>query len=329
MKAMLLEASRRSLRFVTLLPIPIPNAQQLLLKVHACGICRTDLHILDGELPNPKLPLIMGHQIVGTVVEMGSQVTGFDLGQRVGVPWLARTCQHCRYCFSGRENLCDQAEFTGYSLNGGYAEYAVANAQFCFPLPEAYPDWQMAPLLCAGFIGYRAYRMVGEAEKIGFYGFGAAAHILTQIAQHQGRQVYAFTRPGDRIGQEFARHFGATWAGSCDESPPDLLDAAIIFAPAGSLVPTALQAVDKGGKVVCAGIHMSHIPAFPYDILWQERSVCSVANLTRQDGEDFLELATQIPIATEVTPFPLEQANQALTALRQGAFNGAAVLAME
>ena len=325
---MILEASRRPLRSVKRLPIPIPNPHQLLLKVHACGICRTDLHILDGELPHPKLPLIMGHQIVGTVVEIGREVAGFTLGQRVGVPWLGGTCQHCRYCLSGRENLCDQAEFTGYSLNGGYAEYAVANAQFCLPLPEDYPDSQVAPLLCAGLIGYRAYQMVGSAERIGFYGFGAAAHILTQVATHQERRVYAFTKPGDYLGQKFARHLGAIWAGGSDEFPPELLDAAIIFAPVGALVPAALKAVDKGGRVVCAGIHMSEIPAFPYEILWQERSIHSVANLTRQDGEEFLELVAQIPISTEVTAFPLAQANQALTALRQGAFNGAAVLVM-
>ena len=326
---MILEASRRPLRLLEHLPIPSPNANQLLLKVRTCGICRTDLHIFDGELTHPKLPLIMGHQIVGTVVEIGHQVMGFTRGQRVGVPWLGHTCQHCRYCLSGRENLCDQAEFTGYSLDGGYAEYAVANAQFCFSLPEHYPDFQVAPLLCAGLIGYRAYRMIGEAEKIGFYGFGAAAHILTQVACHQGRLIYAFTKPGDRSGQDFARRLGATWAGGSDEPPPEPLDAAIIFAPVGALVPTALKAVDKGGRVVCAGIHMSEIPTFAYDLLWQERSICSVANLTRQDGEDFLAVASQAPINTEVTAFPLAQANQALAALRQGKFKGAAVLVME
>ncbi len=327
MRAMMLEASQRPLRAVEL-PIPCPNAHQVLLQVRACGICRTDLHILDGELPHPKLPLVMGHQIVGTVVDKGDQVTEFSLGQRVGVPWLGQTCQHCRYCLAGQENLCDQAEFTGYSLDGGYADYAIADAQFCFPLPDGYPDLQVAPLLCAGLIGYRAYRMTGEAEKIGFYGFGAAAHILAQVARHQGRQVYAFTRPGDRAGQDFARHLGAVWAGGSDALPPEPLDAAIIFAPVGALVPTALRALDKGGRVVCAGIHMSEIPAFSYDILWQERSICSVANLTRMDGEAFLELAPRIPIATEVTAFPLAQANQALAALRQGVFKGAAVLVM-
>ncbi|MBE9141407.1 zinc-dependent alcohol dehydrogenase family protein [Nodosilinea sp. LEGE 07088] len=327
MRAMILENPRQPLHPAEL-PIPSPTALQLKLRVHACGICRTDLHILDGELAHPKLPLVMGHQIVGTVVEIGDQVAGFSLGQRVGVPWLGQTCQHCRYCLSGQENLCDRAEFTGYSLDGGYADYAVANAQFCFPLPDGYPDLQVAPLLCAGLIGYRAYRMTGEAEKIGFYGFGAAAHILIQVARHQGRQIYAFTRPGDQLGQSFARHLGAVWTGGSDELPPEPLDAAIIFAPVGALVPAALKAVDKGGRVVCAGIHMSEIPAFPYDILWQERSVCSVANLTRQDGDTFLSLAPQVLIQTEVTPFALEQANEALMALRQGRFNGAAVLVM-
>lgn len=328
MRAMVLEAPQQPLRSVDL-PVPTPNAHQLLLKVHACGICRTDLHILDGELTHPKLPLVMGHQIVGTVEAIGDQVTGFSQGQRVGVPWLGQTCQHCRYCNSGQENLCDQAEFTGYTLDGGYAEYAVADAQFCFPLPEDYPDLQVAPLLCAGLIGYRSYRMTGDAEKIGFYGFGAAAHILIQVARHQGRQVYAFTRPGDTSAQEFARKLGAVWAGGSDQAPPELLDAAIIFAPVGALVPAALKAIRKGGNVVCAGIHMSEIPAFPYDILWEERSICSVANLTRQDGEEFLAIAPQVPIQTEVTQFSLQQANEALEALRNGEFNGSAVLVMD
>ncbi len=328
MRAMVLEAPQQPLRSVDL-PVPTPNAHQLLLKVHACGICRTDLHILDGELTHPKLPLVMGHQIVGTVEAIGDQVTGFSQGQRVGVPWLGQTCQHCRYCNSGQENLCDQAEFTGYTLDGGYAEYAVADAQFCFPLPEDYPDLQVAPLLCAGLIGYRSYRMTGDAEKIGFYGFGAAAHILIQVARHQGRQVYGFTRPGDTSAQEFARKLGAVWAGGSDQAPPELLDAAIIFAPVGALVPAALKAIRKGGNVVCAGIHMSEIPAFPYDILWEERSICSVANLTRQDGEEFLAIAPQVPIQTEVTQFSLQQANEALEALRNGEFNGSAVLVMD
>lgn len=325
MRAMVLEATRQPLRLKDL-PTPVPHAHQLLLKVHACGICRTDLHILDGELAHPKLPLVMGHQIVGTVVELGDQVVGFSIGQRVGVPWLGQTCQTCRFCLANQENLCDQAQFTGYDLNGGYAEYAIANAQFCFSLPAGYPDLQVAPLLCAGLIGYRAYQMIQQASKIGFYGFGAAAHILIQVAQFYQQQIYAFTRPGDQRGQAFARKLGAVWAGGSDEQPPEPLDAAIIFAPVGTLVPAALQAVDKGGQVVCAGIHMSDIPTFPYATLWHEKSVCSVANLTRQDGEAFLELVPQIPIQTEVTAYPLEQANQALLALRQGDFKGAAVL---
>jgi propanol-preferring alcohol dehydrogenase len=328
MRAMVLETPQTPLQLMEL-PIPTPNPHQLLLKVHACGVCRTDLHILDGELSHPNLPLVMGHQIVGTVEAMGSQVEGFTRGQRVGVPWLGQTCQHCRYCNSGQENLCDQAEFTGYTLNGGYAEYTVADAQFCFALPEDYPDLQVAPLLCAGLIGYRAYRMAGDAQKIGFYGFGAAAHILIQVARHQGQQVYAFTRPGDQSAQEFAHRLGAVWAGGSDQASPEQLDAAIIFAPVGALVPAALKAIRKGGRVVCAGIHMSEIPAFSYDLLWEERSICSVANLTRQDGLEFLEIAPQVPVNTEVTQFPLQQANEALAALRQGEFNGSAVLVME
>lgn len=328
MRAMVLEAPLQPLQSVDL-PIPTPNPHQLLLKVHACGICRTDLHIIDGELTHPKLPLVMGHQIVGTIKAMGEQVTGFTLEQRVGVPWLGQTCQHCRYCNSGRENLCEGAEFTGYTLDGGYAEYTVADAQFCFPLPEDYPDLQVAPLLCAGLIGYRSYRMTGDAEKIGFYGFGAAAHILIQVARHQGRQVYAFTRSGDTSAQDFARKLGAVWAGGSDQAPPELLDAAIIFAPVGALVPAALKAIRRGGNVVCAGIHMSEIPAFPYDILWEERSIRSVANLTRRDGEEFLAIVPRVPIKTEVTQFPLQKANEALAALRNGKFNGSAVLVME
>lgn len=328
MRAMVLDAVGKPLRLVER-PIPQPQPQQMLIQVRACGICRTDLHILDGELPDPTLPLVMGHQIVGTVVDLGAGVEGFRPGQRVGVPWLGQTCQHCRYCLSDRENLCDQAEFTGYTLDGGYAEYAVADAQFCFPLPEDYPDLQVAPLLCAGLIGYRAYRMTGKARRLGFYGFGAAAHILIQVARHQGRDVYGFTRPGDIAGQDFARRLGAVWAGGSDEMPPEPLDAAIIFAPVGALVPAALKALAKGGTVVCAGIHMSEIPAFPYRILWEERRIVSVANLTRRDGEEFLAIAPQVPVKTDVTQFPLEQANEALAALKQGEFNGAAVLVME
>lgn len=327
MQAMLLEVARQPLQLVDL-PIPQPGAGQVLLRVQACGICRTDLHIVDGELTEPKLPLIPGHQIVGTVVQLGSQVQKFELGDRVGVPWLGYTCNHCSYCLQQKENLCDNARFTGYQINGGYAEYTVADARFCFPIPAGYPDLQAAPLLCAGLIGYRSYRMTGDAATIGFYGFGSAAHILLQVARHQGRQVYAFTRSGDQSSQAFARALGAVWAGSCDESAPVELDAAIIFAPVGELVPTALRSVKKGGVVVCAGIHMSDIPQFPYHLLWGERVLRSVANLTRQDGEEFLALAPQVPVQTEVQPFALRHANQALEALRQGKIQGAAVLVM-
>ncbi|MGP1386308.1 MAG: zinc-dependent alcohol dehydrogenase family protein [Thainema sp.] len=325
MRAMILDTVGQPLHLEDV-PTPIPNPKQILLRVAACGICRTDLHIVDGELTQPQLPLILGHQIVGTVVEVGNQVTQFQPGQRVGVPWLGQTCQHCRYCQHDQENLCDNALFTGYTLNGGYAEYTVADERFCFAIPEGFPDLQAAPLLCAGLIGYRAYRMTGEAKRIGFYGFGAAAHILIQLARFQGREIYAFTRPGDTAGQEFARQLGAVWAGGSDQAPPELLDAAIIFAPVGSLVPTALRVLVKGGVVVCAGIHMSEIPSFPYEILWGERQVRSVANLTRRDGEDFLQLAPRVPIQTEVTPFTLAQANEALNALRSGKINGSAVL---
>lgn len=328
MRAMLLEAPHQPLRQVDL-PPPQPGAGQVLLRVHACGICRTDLHILDGELPHPVLPLIPGHQIVGTVVALGAGVERFRTGDRLGVPWLGSTCHHCRFCRSGRENLCDFAQFTGYQIQGGYAEYTVADQHFCFAIPPDYPDLQAAPLLCAGLIGYRAYRMTGTATKLGFYGFGAAAHILLQLAQAQGRQVYACTRPGDILGQTFARQLGAVWAGGSDEMPPEKLDAAIIFAPVGALVPLALQALDKGGVVVCAGIHMSDIPSFPYPLLWEERQLRSVANLTRQDGEEFLALAPTVPIRTKVTVFPLEQANTALEALRSGQIQGAAVLGVD
>lgn len=327
MHAMVLEAAHHPLRW-TERPMPIPGPTQLLLQVKACGVCRTDLHIVDGELDEPKLPLVLGHQIVGRVVALGDQVGDFQIGQRVGVPWLGQTCQHCRYCQSQQENLCDRARFTGYQIDGGYAEYAVADAQFCYALPAGYSDLQVAPLLCAGLIGYRAYRMTEEAQTLGFYGFGAAAHILIQLAQHQGRQVYAFTRPGDSAGQQFARDLGAVWAGGSDQAAPQLLDAAIIFAPAGELVPAALKAVRKGGIVVCAGIHMSNIPSFPYEILWGERVLRSVANLTRQDGEAFLSLAPQVPVKTKVQTFPLAQANEALAALRNGNIQGAAVLVM-
>lgn len=328
MRAMVLETPGQPLRLMEL-PLPQPAPHQVLLRVHACGICRTDLHVVDGELPQPKLPLIPGHQIVGSVAALGEQVDRFQVGDRVGVPWLSFTCQHCRYCLSHRENLCDNARFTGYQLDGGYADYTVADQRFCFPIPAGYPDLEAAPLLCAGLIGYRSLRMAGDAKRLGFYGFGAAAHILIQVARHRSQEVYAFTRSGDQSGQEFALGLGAVWAGSSDERPPEPLDAAIIFAPSGPLVPAALRAVAKGGTVVCAGIHMSDIPSFPYSILWEERIVRSVANLTRQDGEEFLTLAPQIPIHTDVNLFPLEQANEALSALRSGAFNGAAVLVIE
>ncbi len=309
--------------------VPQPGAGELLLRVATCGICRTDLHILDGELREPVLPLIPGHQIVGRVVALGSGVTDFIPGQRVGVPWLGGTCGDCGHCRSGRENLCDRAVFTGYQKNGGFAEYCVADARFCFRLPEGYPDLQVAPLLCAGLIGYRSLRMAGEAHRLGIYGFGAAAHLVCQVAVWQGKEVYAFTRPGDTAGQEFARRMGACWAGGSFDLPPDELDAAIIFAPAGELVPAALKAVRKGGRVVCGGIHMSDIPAFSYDLLWGERSLVSVANLTRQDGEEFMALAPQIPIRTEVTPFALKQANEALAALREGRLEGAGVVVVD
>jgi propanol-preferring alcohol dehydrogenase len=328
MRAMILEKPRQPLRLADL-PKPKPNPQQVLIRVHACAVCRTDLHIVDGELTHPKLPLVLGHQIVGTVEAIGENVEKFHVGDRVGVPWLGHTCHHCRYCLSNRENLCDYAEFTGYNIDGGYAEYTVADEHFCFPLNENYPDLQIAPLLCGGLIGYRAYRMTGNAEKIGFYGFGSSAHILIQLARYQQRQVFAFTRSGDVKAQEFARELGADWAGDSETLPPEPLDAAIIFAPVGKLVPTALRAVVKGGVVVCAGIHMSDIPSFPYEILWEERVLRSVANLTRQDGEEFLELAPKVPIHTQVNPFPLSAANEALDALRSGKIEGTAVLVVE
>lgn len=308
------------------LPIPEPGPGQVLLRVRACGVCRTDLHIVDGELPNPKLPLILGHQIVGEVVQKGPGAERYQIGQRVGVPWLGWTCGECRFCQSGRENLCDRARFTGYTLDGGYAEYAVADERYCFPIPEDYPDEQAAPLLCAGLIGYRALRFTAGARRLGFYGFGAAAHILTQVAVWQGRAVYAFTRPDDVEGQAFARSLGAVWAGGSDQLPPEPLEAALIFAPVGALVPQALRAVEKGGVVVCAGIHMSDIPSFPYALLWEERVIRSVANLTRQDGEEFLQLAPQVPVHTQVQLYPLSEANQALEDLRTGRVRGAAVL---
>jgi propanol-preferring alcohol dehydrogenase len=298
-------------------PPPKPGDGEVLLRVHACGVCRTDLHIVDGELDRPKLPLILGHQIVGTVEETG---------KRVGVPWLAWTCGVCRYCTTGRENLCERARFTGYDVDGGYAEWAVADERFCFPLPDGYPDLQAAPLLCAGLIGYRALRLAGDAPRLGLYGFGAAAHIIAQVARHEGRRVFALTRPGDDEAQALARELGAEWAGDTVTGPPEELDAAIIFAPAGELVPVALGALARGGTVVCAGIHMSDIPSFPYELLWEERVVRSVANLTRRDAEEFLELAPRIPVETRVEVHPLDDANEALARMREGRIRGAAVL---
>ena len=305
---------------------PEPKQNEVLIKVHACGICRTDLHVVDGELKKPKLPLIPGHQIVGTIEKMGSEVTEFKLGQRIGVPWLGGSCEQCSFCLSGRENLCDQARFTGYQIDGGFAQYCVANHRFCFPIPDGYSNEQAAPLFCAGLIGYRALLKTVNAEHLGLYGFGNAAHILIQVANKQGRKVYAFTSPGDRKAQDFAYNLGATWAGDSDQNAPHLLDAAIIFAPVGELVPRALRNTIKGGMVVCAGIYMSDIPSFPYEILWGERMLCSVANLTRNDGKEFLSLAPKIPVKTEVHTYPLTEVNQALDDLRHGRFTGAAVI---
>jgi len=313
---MLLQHQREPLRPAEL-PEPRPGPGQVLILVHACGVCRTDLHVMDGEVRASRLPVVCGHQIVGTVE--GS-------GERVGVPWLGWTCGECRYCRSGRENLCDRARFTGADRDGGFAEYTVADERFCFPIPEEYGDVEAAPLLCAGLIGYRSLRMTGDAERLGLYGFGASAHIVAQVAGHQGRRVFAFTKPGDVDGQAFARELGAEWAGGSDERPPEDLDAAILFAPAGELVPTALAALSKGGTVVCAGIHMTDIPSFPYELLWSERRIRSVANLTRADGEEFLALAPRVPVRTEVETFPLAEANEALDRLRAGSIRGAAVL---
>lgn len=325
MKAMLLDAPQAALRLAEL-PMPQPGANQVRLRVRACGVCRTDLHVVDGELSRPKLPLVPGHEIIGVVDAIGEGVRGIALGSRMGVPWLGSTCGTCRYCRANQENLCENARFTGYQLDGGYAEYVLADARYCFPVPDRYDDLHAAPLLCAGLIGYRSLVKAGDAQKLGFYGFGAAAHILVQVAAHQGREVFAFTRWGDVEGQQFARRLGAVWAGESGQRPPEELDAAILFAPAGELVPTALRAVHKGGVVVCAGIHMSDIPSFPYEILWGERTVCSVANLTRRDGDEFLRIAAAMPIQTEVEAFALPQANQALEALRSGRVHGAAVL---
>jgi propanol-preferring alcohol dehydrogenase len=326
--AMILDVPGEPLR-VAEVPVPEPGEGQLLLRVHCCAVCRTDLHVVDGELPHPRLPLIPGHQIVGTVEKIGGHAGSFAVGDRVGVPWLGWTDGECRYCLSGRENLCENARFTGYQIDGGYAEYAVADGRFCFPIPEGFPDLQAAPLLCAGLIGHRSLRFAGDSERLGLYGFGASAHIVAQVAAHEGRRIFAFTRAHDEEAQQFARELGAEWAGSSEEAPPEELDAAIIFAPVGAVVPAALRAVARGGTVICAGIHMSDIPSFPYEILWGERSVRSVANLTRQDGLDFLALAPEVPVRTEVVPFPLEEANQALDALRGGHLRGAAVLVVD
>jgi propanol-preferring alcohol dehydrogenase len=329
MRAMVLDSPGNPLRAAEV-PVPEPGPEQVLLQVHACAVCRTDLHVVDGELPDAKLPLIPGHQIVGTVEEVGEQVERFGVGDRVGVPWLGYTDGSCRYCLAGRENLCDNARFTGWQVDGGYAGYAVADHRYCFPLPGGYPDLQAAPLLCAGLIGYRSLRMAGDAERLGLYGFGASAHIIAQVAVHQGRKVFAFTSPGSTETQRFALDLGAAWAGGSDQAPPEELDAAIIFAPVGALVPRALRGVAKGGVVVCAGIHMSDVPSFPYDILWGERAVRSVANLTRRDGEEFLALAPEVPVRTQTTSFPLEEANDALKALREGQLRGgAAVLVVD
>jgi len=322
---MIFEKPGESLRQAEL-AVPRPGPGQLLIRVHACGVCRTDLHVIDGELTKPKLPLIPGHEIVGSVVELGESDSRFKIGDRVGVPWLGWTCGQCSYCTNNRENLCDRASFTGYTLDGGYAEYTVADQRFCFPIPDVYSDAAAAPLLCAGLIGYRSLVKAGDGKRLGLYGFGAAAHIVAQVAKYQRREVYAFTRPGDNQAQRFALDLGAVWAGGSHEFPPLKLDAAIIFAPAGDLVPQALRAVGKGGIVVCGGIHMSEIPAFPYSILWEERSLCSVANLTRQDGLDLMALAPKVPIRTEIETFRLEEANDALNRLRAGKIRGAAVL---
>jgi propanol-preferring alcohol dehydrogenase len=330
MRAMVLEQVGQPL-VLREAPIPQPEAHQVLIRVQACAVCRTDLHIVDGELPNPKLPLILGHEIVGEVVQLGAEVSTLQVGQRVGVPWLGWTCGACRYCEAGRENLCPFAKFTGYTLDGGYAEYAVADARYVFPIPEGYDAVGAAPLLCAGLIGYRSYRMARcemVGNRLGLYGFGAAAHILIQIAIRDGMRVFAFTRPGDHETQDYARGLGAWWAGGSDQIPPEPLDGAILFAPAGELVPAALRAVDKGGVVVCGGIHMSDIPSFPYAILWGERVVRSVANLTREDGTAFFERIRPFTVQTHPTPFPLEQANEALQALRTGTIHGAAVLVL-
>jgi propanol-preferring alcohol dehydrogenase len=328
MRAMVLDTPKQPLQLRDV-PMPRPEAGQLLVRVSACAVCRTDLHIVDGELPEPKLPLIPGHEIVGHVEEVGLNVKKFRESDRVGIPWLGWICGECKFCRSGRENLCDRARFTGYNIDGGYAEFAVADARFCLPVPDQFNNVAAAPLLCAGLIGFRAFRKCGDPKRLGLYGFGAAAHIIAQVAVFEGRDVFAFTRTGDADTQKFAQRLGAKWAGGSDETPPEKLDAAIIFAPVGPLVPLALRHLDKGGVIVCAGIHMSEIPAFPYRDLWGERAISSVANLTRRDGEEFLKIAPRVPIQTETETFPLAQANEALARLRTGQLNGAAVLLTE
>jgi len=325
MQAMVLTAPRQPL-IATDLATPRPAAGQVLIAVSACAVCRTDLHVVDGELTRPKLPLVPGHEIIGQVVEIGAGVDRFKTGDRVGVPWLGWTCGECTYCRSGRENLCVRARFTGYDLDGGYAEYTCADARYCFPVSETYSNVDAAPLMCAGLIGYRALRMAGDAARIGLYGFGAAAHLIAQVARFQGRELFAFTRPGDTAAQDFARQLGCAWAGGSDDAPPAPLDAALIFAPAGALVPAALRVTVPGGTVVCAGIHMSDIPLFPYEWLWQERTIRSVANLTRRDAEEFLAIAPRVPVRTTVVTYPLAEANVALDMLRAGRLTGAAVL---
>jgi propanol-preferring alcohol dehydrogenase len=328
MRAMLFERIGEPLKLVEL-PIPQPGPGQVLIKIHACGICHTDLHIIDGELGEPKLPLVLGHQIVGTVVQGGKGAKRYQPGERVGVPWLGGTDRTCRYCERGQENLCDHPVYTGYNINGGFAEYTTADERFCFSIPPSYTDTEAAPLLCAGLIGYRTYRMAGEDVKtLGIYGFGAAAHIIAQVAKYDGKRVYAFTRPGDIAAQQFALRQGADWAGNSTDDPPEKLDAALIFAPVGPLVVAALKATNKGGVVVCGGIHMSDIPSFPYNLLWEERIIRSVANLTRRDGEEFLGLAPKVPVKTDVTTFSLEQAEEALVTLRNGQMVGAVVLSI-
>ncbi len=328
MRAMVLKKQKKPLELQEV-SRPIPHSGQILIKVNACGVCRTDLHVVDGDLKKPRLPLIPGHQIVGIVKDTTGLSGKIKRGDRVGVPWLGYSCGKCKFCLTGQENLCDNARYTGYQINGGFAEYCVADERFCFPIPKDYPDLQAAPLLCAGLIGYRSLRMTDDAKKLGFYGFGASAHILIQVAKYQRKEVYAFTRKGDTRSRKFALGLGAVWAGDSEQAPPRKLDAAIIFAPVGTLVPAALKAIDKGGTVVCAGIHMSDIPSFPYSILWEERRIVSVANLTRKDGEEFMALAPKVPVKTEVHPYPLERANEALDDLRAGRFDGAAVITID